>query len=69
MYRDRAKERREKYGIPEPPSPTYSSPPPTLSVSKKRPSDNELYSNTSTSESKIQIYLIRFFILTNEFKK
>jgi len=25
QYRDRAKERRKKYGTPEPPSPTFSS--------------------------------------------
>ncbi len=25
QYRDRARERREKFGLPEPPSPTYSS--------------------------------------------
>jgi len=35
QYRDRAKERRQKYGTPEPPSPTYSTPTPVATTAHK----------------------------------
>ena len=72
QYRDRAKERRKKYGTPEPPLPKYSSAPVSASSSsyahktKSRDRDHETESSyiesKSTRRSFIGIATLLFWI-------